>query len=146
MPTGKRFASVQIGAQYSGLSEKTLRRYIADGRLTGYRLGARLLRIDLNELDALFKVIPTARAVERMPPDKVRPPGGQPRGAEEKAPAGGLSAATPPSTTKTAQQRLLAQIEELLGGPPRCCDCRRPIHIFRSVLAGRGPVCRRKHG
>ena len=60
MPRGKRFASVQIGAQYSGLSEKTLRRYIADGRLTGYRLGARLLRIDLNELDALFKAIPTA--------------------------------------------------------------------------------------
>jgi excisionase family DNA binding protein len=60
VPRGKRFASVQDGAHYSGLSEKTLRRYISDGRLTGYRLGVRLLRIDLNELDQLFKPIPNA--------------------------------------------------------------------------------------
>ena len=64
MPRGKRFASVQIGSQYSGLSEKTLPRYISDGRLTGYRLGARLLRIDLNELDQLFKPIPTAGSTD----------------------------------------------------------------------------------
>ena len=57
-------ASVQIGSQYSGLSENPFRRYISDGRLTGYRLGARLLRIDLNELDQLFKPIPTAGSTD----------------------------------------------------------------------------------
>jgi hypothetical protein len=37
-----------------------LRRRIADGTLHGYRLGKRLLRVDLNEIDAAFREIPTA--------------------------------------------------------------------------------------
>jgi excisionase family DNA binding protein len=59
-----RYASFKEGAQYAGgkLSERTLRRYIAQGRLTGYRFGPRMIRIDLNELDALMDPIPTAKA------------------------------------------------------------------------------------
>jgi excisionase family DNA binding protein len=60
MPRRKRLASIQKGEDYSGLSSKTLRRYIAAGRIHGYRLGPKLLRIDLNELDDLLKPIPTA--------------------------------------------------------------------------------------
>jgi len=33
---------------------------IADGEIAGYRLGKRLLRIDLAELDSLMRRIPTA--------------------------------------------------------------------------------------
>jgi len=33
---------------------------IARGELAGYRAGPRLLRVDLNEVDALLKPIPTA--------------------------------------------------------------------------------------
>jgi hypothetical protein len=40
---------------------RTLRRYIAHGRLTGYRVGPRLIKVDLNELDAMASPIPTAR-------------------------------------------------------------------------------------
>jgi excisionase family DNA binding protein len=73
MPQGKRFASVQEGIQYhqrlasireaaayGAVSEKTIRRYISDGTLTGYRLGKKLLRVDLTEIDSLLKRIPTA--------------------------------------------------------------------------------------
>lgn len=41
-------------------SERTLRRMIAAGRVTGYRAGPRLIRVDLNELDAVLRSIPTA--------------------------------------------------------------------------------------
>jgi hypothetical protein len=36
-----------------------MRRYVASGRLTGYRVGPRLIRIDLDELEAMLKPIPT---------------------------------------------------------------------------------------
>jgi excisionase family DNA binding protein len=55
----QRFTSVRDAAEYGGISEKTVRRYISDGRLTGYRLGKRLIRVDLSEIDALLKPIPT---------------------------------------------------------------------------------------
>ena len=56
----KDYASIRVAAQYREVSEKTLRRYISEGRLTGYRFGPRMIRVDLNELDALFRPIPTA--------------------------------------------------------------------------------------
>lgn len=59
MPQRRNLVSVQKGAEYSGLSDKTIRRYIANGQLTGYRIGRKLIRVDLDELDALLKPIPT---------------------------------------------------------------------------------------
>ena len=56
----RRLVSLDDAAAYAACSPKTLRRRIADGSLTGYRLGPRLLRIDLDELDALMRPIPTA--------------------------------------------------------------------------------------
>lgn len=49
-------------AEYLGVSTKTIRRYIASGALTGYRIGPKLLRVDRAELDAMLSPIPTARA------------------------------------------------------------------------------------
>jgi excisionase family DNA binding protein len=40
-------------------SAKTLRRRIADGSLTGHRFGPRLIMVDLDELEAVFRPIPT---------------------------------------------------------------------------------------
>lgn len=48
----RRYASLQEAAEYLGCHERTIRRLIATGKLTGYRIGRKLLRIDLNELDA----------------------------------------------------------------------------------------------
>lgn len=59
-PPAPRYAPLNGAADYAALSERTIRRYIAQGLFTGYRIGPRQIRIDLNELDALFTTIPTA--------------------------------------------------------------------------------------
>ena len=58
-PTGRHLAPIAAAAKSTGVSPKTIRRYIAAGRLTGYRVGPRLIRVDLNEVDALLHRIPT---------------------------------------------------------------------------------------
>ncbi len=60
--TQRRIASINAAAEYAGVSTKTVRRYIASGRLTGYRIGPRLIKIDLAEVDALLSPIPTVGA------------------------------------------------------------------------------------
>lgn len=45
--------SVPEAAKQFNCSTRTIRRYIADGRLTGYRIGPRMLRVDRAELDRL---------------------------------------------------------------------------------------------
>lgn len=57
----RRLVSLAAAAAYADVSTRTLRRYISHGRLTGYRVGPRLIKIDLNELDELARPIPTAR-------------------------------------------------------------------------------------
>ena len=60
--TARRLATVPDAASYCGVSPKTIRRRIASGDLTGYRMGPRLLRVDLNEVDdRLLRPLPTAR-------------------------------------------------------------------------------------
>jgi excisionase family DNA binding protein len=56
----RRYPSVAAAAEYADLSPKTIRRYIASGRLTGYRVGPRLVKVDLADLDQLMRRIPTA--------------------------------------------------------------------------------------
>ena len=48
----RRWASMDDAAAYLGVTKRTIRQMIADGRITGYRSNARLVRIDLNEVDA----------------------------------------------------------------------------------------------
>lgn len=57
----RRLVSLDDAAAYAACSTKTLRRRISDGSLTGYRLGPRLLRIDLDELDKMLRPVPSAR-------------------------------------------------------------------------------------
>lgn len=54
-PTRRRWVSQQEAAEYLGVTDRTIRQMIADGRLTGYRSGARLVRVDLNEVDAAMQ-------------------------------------------------------------------------------------------
>ena len=58
---GRRYASLAKAADDADCNERTLRRHIASGDLTGYRLG-RVIRIDLNELDAWLAPVPTVKA------------------------------------------------------------------------------------
>jgi excisionase family DNA binding protein len=55
----RRYASIAEAAAYVGVAPKTIRRLIAAGRLTGYHLGSRLIRIDLDQLDSIMTPIPT---------------------------------------------------------------------------------------
>lgn len=55
-----RRAKLPDAARENGVSVKTLRRRISDGSLTGYRLGARIILVDLDELEDLLYRIPSA--------------------------------------------------------------------------------------
>jgi excisionase family DNA binding protein len=48
----RRYLKLSEAAEYLGVTDRTIRNMIADGRLTGYRCGPRLIRVDLNEVDA----------------------------------------------------------------------------------------------
>ncbi|ADL71294.1 hypothetical protein SEA_MORROW_35 [Mycobacterium phage Morrow] len=50
-------ASIQQTADYLGVSVKTVRRYIADGRLKAIRLGPRLIRVERDSVEALMRPI-----------------------------------------------------------------------------------------
>lgn len=56
----RRLGSIADAAEFAGVNPKTIRRRIADGTLAGYRMGPRLIRVDLDELDALLHPIATA--------------------------------------------------------------------------------------
>jgi excisionase family DNA binding protein len=50
----RRYITIKEAAEYLGVSDHTIRRLIADGESTGYRIGRQLrarIRINLNEID-----------------------------------------------------------------------------------------------
>lgn len=49
--------SIQQAADWLGVDPKTIRRYIAQGRLSAVRVGPRLIRIERESLQALAKPI-----------------------------------------------------------------------------------------
>ncbi|CNH33180.1 DNA binding domain-containing protein [Mycobacterium tuberculosis] len=51
----RRWASMNQGAEYAGVGLRTLREWISQGKITGYRMNARVIRVDLNEIDAAFQ-------------------------------------------------------------------------------------------
>ena len=59
----RQYESILDAAARVGVSTKTVRRWIAAGHLSGYRVGPRLLRVDPDELDRMLTVIPTARVL-----------------------------------------------------------------------------------
>lgn len=54
----RRWVSQAEAAEYLGVTDRTLRRMIAAGDLPAYRLGKRLLRVDLADVDALLRRVP----------------------------------------------------------------------------------------
>jgi excisionase family DNA binding protein len=53
--TRRRYVKIADAAEYLQVTDRTIRQMIADGRLTGYRSGTRLVRVDLDELDAAMR-------------------------------------------------------------------------------------------
>jgi excisionase family DNA binding protein len=48
----RRYVKISEAAEYLDVTERTIRAMVYDGRLTAYRSGRRLVRLDLNEIDA----------------------------------------------------------------------------------------------
>lgn len=58
--TTRRFVTRQYAAEVANVELTTIKRWIAGGTLTAYKVGPRVVRIDLDELLALFKPIDPA--------------------------------------------------------------------------------------
>jgi len=59
----RRWLTQKEAAEYLGCTDKTIRNYISQGRLTGYKVsGLRTVRIDVHDIDALMRRIPTGNA------------------------------------------------------------------------------------
>jgi len=54
-PKRRRWASISDTAEHLGVTERTVRQMITDGRLTGYRLSPKFIRLDLDEVDAALQ-------------------------------------------------------------------------------------------
>ncbi|UJD20876.1 excise [Mycobacterium phage Zimmer] len=50
-------ASIAETAEYLGVCTKTVRNYIADGKLKAVRLGPRLIRVERDSVEALMRPI-----------------------------------------------------------------------------------------
>lgn len=54
-PIVPRYVSQSDAARYLGVTDRTIRAMIADGRLTGYKLGpSRTMRLKLADLEAML--------------------------------------------------------------------------------------------
>lgn len=64
IPTRRRAGRARVGlaeaADHADVSIRTLRRRIADGSLPAYRVGPRLIKVELADVDKLARRIPTA--------------------------------------------------------------------------------------
>jgi len=58
-PAHRNLVPISVAADYLNVSERTIRRRIADSTVKGYRFGRRAIRIDLAEVDAALRPIAT---------------------------------------------------------------------------------------
>lgn len=54
-PTRRRYVKLSEAAEYLQVTTRTVSAMIADGRLTGYKSGTRLVRVDLDEIDSAMR-------------------------------------------------------------------------------------------
>jgi excisionase family DNA binding protein len=57
-PSSRQMISLEQAAEIIGCHPRTIRRRIAEGQLTGYRMGLRILRVDQAEVENLLRPIP----------------------------------------------------------------------------------------
>lgn len=53
------WVSLADAAEHVGVTTRTLRRWIAAGTLPAYRVGRRLVRVNLEDLEDLLRQVPT---------------------------------------------------------------------------------------
>lgn len=60
-----RLTSVAKAAVIVDVSPRTIRRWISLGKLPGYRVGARLLKVSMDDVEALAQRLPTVQSNDR---------------------------------------------------------------------------------
>ena len=55
-----RYVTLERAGVFLDTTPRTIRRAIAEGRITGYRFGKRMLRVDLNEVEAALRPVRVA--------------------------------------------------------------------------------------
>lgn len=53
----RRHPGLIEAAEMAGVHKATMRRWIIEGRVRGYRVGPRLIKVDIDDLEALLKPI-----------------------------------------------------------------------------------------
>ena len=56
----RKYESLDAAAERLSVDPRTIRRMIARGEITGYRIGTKALRVDPAEVDAALHPVPTA--------------------------------------------------------------------------------------
>lgn len=57
----RQFVRQEAAAERWDVSVDTIRRLISAGKISAYRLNGRIIRVDLTEVDACFRPIPTVK-------------------------------------------------------------------------------------
>lgn len=58
----RQLVTLNEAADLLRVTPRSVRRYVSGGLLTGYRVGPKLFRVDLAEVEQLARPIPTVRA------------------------------------------------------------------------------------
>jgi len=66
-PDLDQLVTIREAAEQLGVNYATVRRYIASGRLTSYRLGPKMIRVNQADLDKLLAPIPTVVPKQSAP-------------------------------------------------------------------------------
>ncbi len=61
-----RFVPFPEACRYAGVGANTMRDWIRQGILPAYRIGPKLLQVDLNDIDRLRQRVPAARPTRRQ--------------------------------------------------------------------------------
>jgi excisionase family DNA binding protein len=66
-----KMVSIAAAADHYEVSRQTVRRWIANGKITAHRVGPRLIRIDLDEIEAkIIHTVPTVLGTWSVPDTK----------------------------------------------------------------------------
>ena len=72
-PRRRRYETLQSAADRLAVDTRTVRRWIAAGRLKAYRTGPRLLRVDIDEVDSLLTPVPNFAGTDTSTADDAWP-------------------------------------------------------------------------
>ena len=56
----RKLRSIEAAANYLGVSQRTIRRYISEGKLPAVYVGEKLIRVDQADIEALIRQLPAA--------------------------------------------------------------------------------------